>query len=127
MPSGSKQRQIENEAVFRKANEKIHKQLDKLTKQAKLEGHNALTLAEDLELHFYCECSDENCKARIPLKLSDYRELHKARSRFIVIPNHETTAIEKVVSKNDTYNVVDKFMTPPERPGSLNSTAVNNV
>lgn len=126
-PSPSERRQIENEVVFRNANEQIQKDLDELRKKAKAEGHDSLIPDKDLDLHFYCECSDENCRERIVLALSKYKQLHQDRSQFIVSPKHETTAIEDVVSKKITYTVVEKFIVPPEKATMLKSTPIHNV
>lgn len=126
-PSWSEQRQIENEVVFRKANERIQDGLIKLEKLAKREGHETVVPHKDLSVHFCCECSDENCRERIVLTLEQYQKLHTDRRRFIVVPAHETAAIEEVVSKKTDYEVVEKFVTPPEAVTTLSSTSVNNV
>lgn len=126
-PTPSELRQIENEAVFRKANELTLKNLDKLKKMTKKEGIESLMPSNDMELHFFCECSDENCRKRIEMKLSTYKKLHKDRSKFILIPGHEATAIEKVVAKKATYNLIDKYVLPSEEPVKLNRTSVQNA
>ena len=126
-PTLSEQRQIENEVVFRKANERVLKELSKLGKLAKAEGQDELIPDKNMILHFYCECSDENCRERIALPLSKYRELHKNRSKFILLPDHEAIAIEEVVMEKSDYSVVDKFLTPPETTTHLQKTPVNNT
>lgn len=123
----AERRQIENEVVFRKANERVQKGLAKLGTSARNEGHDTLIPSEDLELHFYCECSDENCHERIVMALSKYKALHRDRSRFIVCPDHETTALEEVVAEKQRYSVVEKFVTPSEASTTLNVTSVNNA
>lgn len=125
--SRSERRQIENEVVFRKANEKVQEGLQKLEAMAKAEGVHSIIPDKDMPLHFYCECSDENCRERIVLSLSKYEKLHKDRSRFIVLPNHETAAIEDVVYEQSKYAVVDKKETPPEDASILKRTSVNNA
>jgi hypothetical protein len=114
--SQSAKRQIRNEQVFRRANEKVQRELKKLEKMASSEGNDKIIPADKMVLQFYCECSDANCKERIAMTLSEYEKLHKDRSHFIVLPKHETKSIEKIVSKNDDYNVVDKFLTLSESP-----------
>ncbi len=126
MISLPEKRQIENEVVFRKANEKVLEELKLLTKMAKSEGNASMAPDKDLKLHFFCECSDENCHERIVLTLGKYQDLHKDRSKFIVSPDHETAAIEKVVAKKVKYSVVDKFVTPSEKATTLNATTVDN-
>lgn len=126
-PSQSQRRQIENEVVFRKANEKVQIDLSKLRKLAEANGDVALVPSDDLVLHFYCECSDENCRQRIELSLSKYKKLHQDRKQFIICPNHEAVSIEKVVASNAKFSVVEKFFNPPETAASLNTTPINNT
>lgn len=120
-------RQIENEMIFRRANEKIGTDLDAIDAQHIKEGNPDLVRNVDLELHFQCECSDENCNIRIPMLLSKYREIHVERSTFIVIPDHEVEPIEKVLKKTPTYNVVRKNNTTPEPGDELNITTIENT
>ena len=125
-PSISERRQVENEAVFRQMNEKVEKSLKKLDKMAKDDGYKSDLPIDEMVLHFYCECADENCRQRIPLTLKKYQELHKNRSKFIVIPGHEVSNIEKVIAEKPMYNEVEKNITPPIGVVSLNKTTVNN-
>ncbi len=120
-------RQIENEVVFRKANEQVQKSLAKLKAMAVQDGHRTLVPDGSMELHFCCECSDENCRERIVMSLDAYRSVHNDRSYFIVLPGHETVAIEKVIAKSAKYSVVEKFITPSEKATTLNTTTVNNA
>lgn len=126
-PSQSQKRQIENEVVFRKANEQIQKELDQLKELAKEDGAETLLPDENMELHFYCECSDENCRERIVMTLSKYKKLHQDRRQFIICPDHEVISLEKVVVTNSKFSVVEKFFNPPEMAKSLSSTPINNV
>ncbi len=123
----SERRQIENEVVFRQANERVQKGLDKLEQVAEAEGYTSLPDTDDISLHFYCECSDENCQERIVMKLTLYNEYHNNRKQFLVSPNHETTGVERVVLKDSSYTIVEKFVTPPETAVKLQPTDINNV
>lgn len=123
----SKRRMAENEVVFREYNEKVQKGFDDLAKIAKEEGHAELAVQDDKPLHFFCECSDENCHKRILLKPSAYNEMHANRKRFVIIRGHETDSIEKVVQKKSTFNLVEKFVPVPASADRLNTTTVNNT
>src|SRR3569832_403622 len=107
-------KQIENEMLFRRANEKVGTDLDELDALHIADGNPQLVRKDDLQLEFKCECSDENCEARVPMKLSYYRELHSDRSVFIIKPNHEVKPIEKVIDATDAYSVVRKNNVTPE-------------
>lgn len=121
--SVTEQRQIENEAVFRSANEQATTSIKEVNQMAKEEGHHSLINNADMNIHFYCECSDENCRERIILPISKYEALHKDRKQFILKPGHHAKTIEKIVSKKPRYNVVKKFKIPPEQVESLQQTS----
>jgi|AntRauTorckE6833_2_1112554.scaffolds.fasta_scaffold00630_3 hypothetical protein len=120
--NASRLRQVENEVVFREANERVVEGLDSLDKMADTEGYTEIPDKEDLQLHFYCECSDENCRERIVMKLSEYDDLHNNRKLFIVMPEHEVKEIERIKDANDEYAVVEKRLEPSETAEKLQST-----
>lgn len=122
-----KKRQIENEAVFRKANEEVTQKLEKFSARATKEGDADLAPDGDMELFFCCECSDENCQERIAMKISTYKELHFDRHNFIVLPGHETNEIEDTIVKKKRFSLVRKFFKPPEDGVNLKQTPTNNV
>ena len=123
----SERRMIENEAVFREHNERIKKDFDELKKVAKEEGQEVFISEEDKLLHYYCECSDENCRKRIKLRFSRYNEIHKQRDHFVIVCGHESTKIERVVNKGKEFCIVKKFITPPESAPRLNKTEIDNT
>lgn len=120
------QRLVENEVMFRQANEQVPKDLQELKRASDADGEPALARNLDMPLHFYCECSDENCRTRIKLKPSKYAELHQNSSQFIVLPGHQVVAIEKIILETPSYFVVEKFVTPPTEANQLNRTDVDN-
>jgi uncharacterized protein (UPF0216 family) len=124
----AERKQIENEMLFRRANEKVGTDLDELDALHIADGNPHLVRNDDLLLNFKCECSDEKCEARIPMKLSLYKKLHVDRSSFIIRPKHEVKPIEKVVETTDTYSVVRKNnVTSEPKPGAeFNKTSLDN-
>lgn len=124
--SKAEQRQIENEMIFRRINEKVGKDLDALDAMHTEDGNFDLVRDEDLRLMFKCECSDESCDERISLKLSQYKSIHRNRSTFIVQPNHQVDPIEKVTIEEKNYSVVMKHNTTPEPNDVLKDTTVDN-
>lgn len=120
-------KQIENEMLFRRANEKIGTDLDDLDALHIAEGNPHLVRKEDLQIYFKCECSDEKCEVRVPMRLSRYRELHTDRSAFIIKPNHEIKPIEKVIEVADEYSVVRKNNVTPEPKKGHGSTAPSSA
>lgn len=124
--SYAERRQIENEMIFRRTNEKVGDDLVALDAMHIEDGNVHLIQDEDLVLQFKCECSDENCSTRIPMQLSLYQELHTNRDTFIVLPNHQVDLIEKILKKTPQYSVVLKNNTIAEPTGTLNETMVDN-
>jgi hypothetical protein len=119
-------RQIENEMIFRRANEKVGTDLDKLDAMHIADGNPHLVRSDDIILHFKCECSDENCDARLPMKLSVYRQIHENRDSFIIKLKHEVNPIEKVVLTEADYAVVKKNRSVGEPGNKLNKTNIDN-
>lgn len=124
--SHAERRQIENEMIFRRANEKVGDDLDALDAMHIEDGDIDLIRNADFVLQFKCECSDENCDVRIPMQLSEYQYIHTNRDTFIVLPNHQVDPIEKVISKKPTYNVVKKNNSTPEPNNTLKDTSIDN-
>lgn len=123
----SERRQIENEMIFRRGNEKVGDELDELDAKLIEEDYPELIRTEDIILHFKCECSDEDCDTRIPMLLSVYQKIHENRKAFVIIPKHQVKKIEKVIATKDGYSVVEKYRLTPEPGSNLNSTSVNNT
>lgn len=122
----SERRQIENEMIFRRANELVGDNLDEIDANHREDGNPELVRDEDLLLQFKCECSDENCNARIPINLSDYQKIHENRDAFIIKLKHQVEAIEKVILTENDYSVVQKNNSTPEPGNKLNVTTIDN-
>lgn len=127
--STAERHQIENEMLYRRMNEKVGDDLGALDAAHVDNNEIYLIRDDDSRIDFKCECSDENCSQRIPMKLSEYQKIHEQRSTFIVKPDHQVEPIEAVIEHGSTYNIVKKKNTTPDPvPGSdLNTTAIDNV
>lgn len=117
---------LKNESFLREQNEQVQRDLDHVTALSKVAHENIKTIDANTVLHFYCECSDENCTQRIQLTLGAYNKLHKDRSTFTIACGHDVPSIEKVIDKQPHYWVVKKFEKPPESVDSLEPTPVDN-
>jgi hypothetical protein len=116
----------DNEAVFRRHNEKIQKRFEELQRIAEEDDQLDLAKPDDSPLFFYCECSDENCLERVEMKPSRYAAIHKRRDYFVITPGHEVEEIETVVRKAQGYNVVQKHVEASEDATNLKDTPVDN-
>jgi hypothetical protein len=124
--TNAERRQIENEMIFRRLNEKVGDDLGTLDAMHIEDGNIQLIRDEDLMLRFKCECSDENCIVRIPMLLSEYQSIHTDRDSFVVLPNHQVDPIEKVVKETPKYNIVKKNNSTSEPSDELNTTIIDN-
>ena len=86
-----------NETVFRAANREIE-QVDKETGAGR-----------DQLIEVLCECGRRGCGGVISLTIEEYDGVHVQADRFVVVPGHQSTEIERVVEERPGYLVVDKF------------------
>jgi hypothetical protein len=80
--------------VFREVNEQI----------AKRTG----LLAETGYHLFICECSDPGCSESLEVTPAEYEAVRLEGTRFLVVPGHQQTRIERVVGDNGRFLVVEK-------------------
>jgi hypothetical protein len=94
-----RQRRIgENEALFRKVNERLN------------DVHDALaTLTGVMEI--VCECGNLSCAELLSITPDDYEHMRSEATWFAVLPGHEIAEVEQVVASRDGYDIVEK------RPG----------
>ena len=83
---------VRSQILFREVNERLRETLD----------------AFDGPIEFLCECSQEDCIETIPLALEEYERLRAHSNLFVVTPDHETLAVERVVDQGDSYLLVEK-------------------
>src|SRR5687768_2056552 len=94
-------RQARNEAFLRDVNERVAT-LDRNAQAGWAQG-------SDERFEFQCECGrSPTCAGRVELTLEEYDEVRKQSDRFLVLPGHEDSVIERVVRRSDRYVVVDK-------------------
>ncbi len=91
--SESLERLARNQSLFREVNERIEK----------IAGDN-----ETVE--FVCECSDTACASTVELKVAEYERIRTNSTWFLVRTDHDIPEIERVVSQDDGYAVVEKFV-----------------
>jgi hypothetical protein len=89
--SPSLERLARNQALFREVNERINE----------ISGENG-------RIEFVCECSHTECIETVELRLTDYEEIRANPIRFVIKPGHEIDAIERVISEDRGYAVVEK-------------------
>ena len=123
----SERRMAENEVIFREINKKVQKGYDEINKIASEEGDASMYFDENQLLHFYCECSDKNCRERIKVSLKNYNKIHKSKDNFMILRGHNVAKIEDVIVKEPEYWVVKKHEAPPRHADKLNDTDIRNA
>lgn len=123
----SERRQIENEMIFRRLNETVGDNLESLDAMHIQDDNTQFLWDDTVLLNFKCECSDENCDKRIPIKLSVYKKIHENRDAFIVKLKHQVEDIEKVILSEDNYSVVEKNNSTAEPNDTLKDTTIHNT
>jgi hypothetical protein len=126
MKKPSERRLVENEMVFRQLNEQVQKGVDEVNRMAEETGQSEFRIMQDKvasRLHFYCECSNVNCVDRVIMSYQTYKDLHKRRDHFIVVPGHEVYEVERLVQQERDYSVVEKYMLPPEEVTAISANS----
>jgi hypothetical protein len=82
-----------NEALFREVNEQV-RSLSSGQRRAE-------------ELLIICECSDDQCRERVSVRLSVYEAARSNPRRFLVVPGHEND-FERVDERADGCSIVEK-------------------
>jgi len=95
------ERAARNEEAFRDINSRI----DEGAQQHGVES----------ALPFHCECDNASCVDTIHIHPSDYERVVAHPFRFVLIPGHEDSAIERVVEHHDAYVVAEKIGEARER------------
>jgi len=83
-----------NEAIARGINEGIEEAMASLTP----EGHTRMV----------CECGRLDCELLIAITVSEYEEARRDARRFVVVTDHVSSDVERVIEETDRYTVVEK-------------------
>jgi hypothetical protein len=95
--SDQRDRQVaaaKNQSLFRAVNEQVEE----------LQGGRAAHLSD-----WVCECANVDCIATVELSLAEYEAVRRIPTHFLVHPGHVVPDVERVVTENDRYTVVEKF------------------
>jgi hypothetical protein len=83
------------EALFRKVNEQI-------------ETVNTNLPADDPAMEVLCECDASDCREPVNITRAEYESIRAVPTHFVVLPGHEDGDVERVVSTNERFVVVEK-------------------
>jgi ligand-binding SRPBCC domain-containing protein len=94
MPTPREERLVNNEALFRAANERM----------AAWEEQHAEEPAEP----YFCECAEPSCREKVLLHRNEYEQVRSDSLRFFVVAGHEIPDVETVIEEHDGWVVVEK-------------------
>jgi hypothetical protein len=94
------ERRATTEALFRDVNERIAENAERF-------GAN--------ESEFVCECSDPGCTHRVEASLVEYEHVRTEPTTFLVVPGHEQTDVEQVVTDRGRFRIVEKVQAAMRR------------
>jgi hypothetical protein len=57
-----------------------------------------------------CECSNTECISTIALTVVEYERVRSNPTWFLVKPDHDISQIERVISRDDGFAVVEKLI-----------------
>lgn len=100
-PSERAVRIAENEARFRAINQRLAEDVEPLVSEGELLG-------------FVCECGRQDCTEQLRLTLREYQDVRADPIQFAVLPGHEISDVEDVLSRGERFVVVRKH--EPTRP-----------
>jgi hypothetical protein len=89
------ERYVRNEWLFREVNERIAEVND--------------TFGVEGQAEFLCECGQQVCLATVKLTRTQYEAIRGESRRFIVVPGHENSSVERVVQREPGFLVVEKL------------------
>ena len=95
MLSSRQERLVENEKLFRKANERLRERAEGIVEPGQ-------------SVPFLCECIDEKCMDRLDLTLDDYVRVRSDGEHFVIVPGHPRLDGEKIVEEGNRFLIVSK-------------------
>ena len=100
--SESLERLAHNQTLFREVNERIQ-YLGEVNERI---GYSA----EGATSEFVCECSSTECISTIELTVVEYERVRSNPTWFVIKPDHDLAQIERVVSRDDGFAVVERLI-----------------
>jgi hypothetical protein len=59
---------------------------------------------------YVCECSDATCATVLALTRAEYEDVRAVGTHFAIALDHENPEVDRVVSENERFAVVEKFL-----------------
>jgi hypothetical protein len=95
MATAREDRFVENEKLFRTANEGLRERVEGIVEP-------------NQSIPYLCECIDETCMARIDLTPKEYEKVRSDDDHFVIAPRHPRLDGERIVEEDDRFLIVTK-------------------
>ena len=95
MASSREDRLVENEKIFRAANERLRGRAEAISPSSP-------------SVPFICECIDDGCMQRVELTFDEYDRVRADDEHFFIAPGHPVLDGERVVEDSGDFLVVSK-------------------
>jgi hypothetical protein len=56
-----------------------------------------------------CECGDETCFEKVSVSIEEYQRIRSHEDWFFIRPGHDKPEVERIVSENGSFVVVEKL------------------
>ena len=100
--SASLERLARNQTLFSEVNERI---------QYLAEVNERIDyFAEGATSEYVCECSSTECISTVELTVVEYERVRSNPTWFVIKPDHDIAQVERVVSRDDGFAVVEKLI-----------------
>ena len=100
--SESLERLARNQSLFTEVTERV----EYLAEVNERIGYSA----EAARSEFACECSNTECISTIELTVVEYERVRSNPTWFVIKPDHDLAQVERVVSRDDGFAVVEKLI-----------------
>ena len=91
---------VRNEALYRELNERVNEVEEDLSARGVVE-------AEEVG-EYFCECGLDDCTEKIRMTREEYEAVRASPIRFAIKPEHLVADVERVISQNERFAVIEK-------------------
>jgi thermostable 8-oxoguanine DNA glycosylase len=92
-----------NEVLYRELNERVNALAEDLSARGVIEPEEEVG-------EYFCECGRDDCTEKIRMTRAEYEAVRASPLRFAIKPEHLIAEVERVVSQNERFAVIEKLV-----------------